>query len=48
MSWLAVVQYNFCRAHGSLRRKDERGFHYRTPAMASGLTYRIWSTAIGS
>jgi IS1 family transposase/transposase-like protein len=44
MSWLSVVQYHFCRAHGSLRRKDERGFHHRTPAMASGLTYRIWST----
>jgi IS1 family transposase len=44
MSWLSVVQYNFCRAHGSLRIKDERGFHHRTPAMASGLTGRIWST----
>ena len=44
MSWLSVVQYNFCRAHGSLRIKDERGFHHRTPAIASGLTDRIWST----
>jgi hypothetical protein len=44
MSWLSVVQYNFCRAHGSLRIKDERGFHHRTPAMASGLTDRLWST----
>jgi hypothetical protein len=44
MSWLSVVQYNFCRAHGSLRIKDDRGFHHRTPAMASGLTDRIWST----
>ena len=44
MSGLSVVQYNFCRAHGSLRIKDERGFHHRTPAMASGLTDRIWST----
>ncbi len=44
MSWLSVVQYNFCRAHGSLRIKNERGFHHRTPAMASGLTDRIWST----
>jgi IS1 family transposase/transposase-like protein len=44
MSWLSVVQYNFCRAHGSLRIQDERGFHHRTPAMASGLTNRIWST----
>src|SRR5918996_2277934 len=44
MSWLSVVQYNFCRTHGSLRIKDERGFQHRTPAMASGLTHRIWST----
>jgi hypothetical protein len=44
MSWLSVVQYNFCRAHSSLRIKDECGFHHRTPAMASGLTHRIWST----
>jgi IS1 family transposase/transposase-like protein len=44
MSWLSVVQYNFCRAHGSLRMKDASGFHHRTPAMASGLTHRIWST----
>jgi IS1 family transposase/transposase-like protein len=44
MSWLSVVQYNFCRAHGSLRIKDDGGFHHRTPAMASGLTGRIWST----
>jgi IS1 family transposase len=44
MSWLSVVQYNFCRAHGSLRIKHARGFQHRTPAMASGLTDRIWST----
>ena len=44
MSWLSVVQYNFCRTHSSLRVKNERGFHHRTPAMASGLTDRIWST----
>ena len=44
MSWLSVVQYNCCRAHGSLRVKDESGVHHRTPAMASGLTDRIWST----
>ena len=44
ISWLSVVQYNFCRAHGSLRIKDESGVHHRTPAMASGLTDRIWST----
>jgi IS1 family transposase/transposase-like protein len=44
MSWLSMVQYNYCRAHGSLRIKDENGMHHRTPAMASGLTDRIWST----
>ncbi len=44
MSWLSVVQYNFCRAHGSLRIKAERGIRHRTPAMAARLTDRIWST----
>ncbi len=44
MSWLSVVQYNFCRAHGSLRVKDDSGVHHRSPAMALGLTDRIWST----
>lgn len=44
MSWLSAVQYNFCRAHGGLRSKDESGIQHRTPAMASGLTNRIWST----
>jgi IS1 family transposase/transposase-like protein len=44
MSWLSVMQYNFCRAHGSLRMTDASGFHHRTPAMVSGLTDRIWST----
>ena len=44
MSWLSVVQYNFCRAHGSLRIKDDTGVHHRTPAMAAGLTDRIWAT----
>lgn len=44
MSWLSVVQYNFCRPHGSLRIKDETRIHPRTPAMAAGLTDRIWVT----
>jgi hypothetical protein len=44
MSWLSVVQYNFCRAHGSLRLKDETRVHHRTPAMVAGLTDRIWAT----
>ena len=41
MSWLSVVQYNFCRAHGSLRIKDENGVHHRTPAMASVVQYNF-------
>ena len=48
MSGLSVVQYNFCRAHGSLRIKDDRGFHHRTPAMASGLTIVSGRLASGS
>ncbi len=44
MRWLSVVQYNFCRAHSSLRLKDEGRVHHRTPAMAAGLTERIWAT----
>ena len=44
MSWLSVVQYNFCRAHGSLRLKDDTRVHHRTPVTAAGLTDRIWAT----
>jgi hypothetical protein len=44
MSWVSVAQYNCCRTHSSLRGKDESGIHHRTPAMASGLTDRVWST----
>jgi hypothetical protein len=44
MSWLSVVQYHFCRPHGSWRIKDETRIHHRTPAMAAGLTDRIWVT----
>jgi hypothetical protein len=44
MSWLSVVPYNFCRPHGSLRLKGESRIHHRTPAMAAGLTDRIWAT----
>jgi hypothetical protein len=43
-SWVSVVQYNFCRAHGSLKMKETRGVEHRSPAMASGLTDRIWLT----
>jgi IS1 family transposase len=44
MSWLSVVQDNFCRAHGSLRLKDAGRVHHRTPAMAAGLTDCLWAT----
>ena len=43
MSWLSVVQYNFCRPHGNaIEGRDPN--HHRTPAMAAGLTNRIWPT----
>ena len=36
---LHVFHYNFCRIHGSLKR---------TPAMAAGVTDRLWSLEICS
>jgi IS1 family transposase len=36
MSWRSVTLYNFCRAHGSLRIKQEAQVHHRSPAMAAG------------
>lgn len=44
MSWLSVVQYNFCRPHGSLRIQDEARTRHRTPAMAAGLTDHVLDT----
>jgi len=44
MSWLSVVQYNFCRAHSSVQLKDESRIHHRMPAIAAGLTHRTWAT----
>ena len=44
MSWVSVVQYNVCRAHGNVRVKEESGIRQRPPAMASRLTDHIWST----
>ena len=38
---LHFVHYNFCRAHQTLTRKA-KGI-YRTPAMAAGLTDRVWT-----
>lgn len=44
MSWLSVGLYNFCGPHSSLKIRQENQVTYRTPAMAAGLTDRIWST----
>lgn len=38
---LHFLHYNFCRPHHTLTRKA-RGI-YRTPAMAAGLTDRVWT-----
>ena len=44
MSWLMVTHYNFCWAHGSLRRQRHDGsWQKRSPAMAAGLSGHIWS-----
>ena len=44
MSWLSVTLYNFCRAHGSLKVKQDTQVHHRSPAMAAGLANHIWTT----
>ena len=44
MSWLSVGLYNFCRAHSSLKIRQETQVPHRSPAMAAGLTDHIWST----
>ena len=38
---LYFMHYNFCRIHQTLT-KQHRGIH-QTPAMAAGLTNRVWS-----
>lgn len=48
--WWALTVYNWCRPHRSLRQKLEepigrRKYEQRSPAMAVGLTHRIWSQA---
>src|SRR3970040_1394278 len=40
---LHFVAYNWCRPHGTLTKKA-RGIH-TTPAMAAGLTNRVWTLA---
>ena len=45
MSWLSALRYNFHHPHRSLRQQNQGGrWRKRTPAMAAGLTDRIWST----
>ena len=40
----SYVSYNFCWPVETLRRKDADGrWHRRTPAMAAGLTDRVWT-----
>jgi hypothetical protein len=43
LSWLTVTHYNFCRPHGGLRIREAGGWRKRSPALAAGLTDRIWS-----
>jgi len=40
---LHFLYYNFCRPHTTLT-KAAKGVH-RTPAMAAGLTDRVWTVA---
>ena len=40
---LHFLHYNFCRPHQTLTRRA-KGIH-RTPAMAAGLTDRVWTVA---
>ena len=44
MSWLAVGLYNFCRAHSSLKIKQETQVLHRSPAMAAKVADHIWLT----
>lgn len=41
--WLVGTVYNFCSPHESLREIDGRALRDRTPAMAAGITRRVWS-----
>jgi len=36
MSWLSVVQYNFCWAHGSLKVKQDTRMQHRAPRWRQG------------
>ncbi len=44
MTWLAVLFYNYCRAHRTLRVPvSKRIYLLRSPAMAAGTTDHIWT-----
>jgi hypothetical protein len=44
MTCLTQLSYNFCWAVRTLAEKDESGRrHAKTPAMAAGLTDRVWT-----
>lgn len=40
--WLVGTVYNFCSPHESLREMAGRAVRDRTPAMAAGITRRVW------
>ena len=41
---ICVAFYNFLRPHETLSRGKDRKFRPKTPAMAAGITYHIWTT----
>jgi transposase-like protein len=41
--WLVGTVHNFRSPHASLRRMEGLGVRLRTPAMAAGITRRVWS-----
>lgn len=41
--WLVGSVYNFCSPHESLRKAAGRAVRDRTPAMAAGITRRVWT-----
>jgi IS1 family transposase len=41
--WLVGTVYNFCSPHESLRELGGRAVRDRTPAMAAGITRRVWT-----
>jgi IS1 family transposase len=44
MTYYTLYSYNFCWPVRTLRTKDAQGhWHPRTPAMAAGLAFKVWS-----